>query len=291
MRLKSVLPLIAAMSLAVFSLHAQERLPASYQAHIATSAYVETLTFDDVRNLMTTAQSGETAAQYLLALIYNEGRLVPRDDVASRRWMLKAAEQGYVAAQLGMGKMYLANARTGPIPNYGDADRWLRLAAIQGDAEAQFWLGAAYERGLFGAIDYREALKWLRKAVAQGLPDAQYSLGGMYEAGEGVPESDEVAARWYRRAADHLFGVSGVWESELQMNYMYRDGRLKKDYVEAYMWAAIVGSSVDPPDGSDMKRAARHMTKAQIAEAQRRAEDWVQRHTPQSQNVVAEAAK
>ena len=187
--------------------------------------------------------------------------------------------------------MYLVNAKTGPVPNYADADRWLRLAAIQGDAEAQFWLGAGYERGLFGSIDYREALKWLQRASAQGLPDAQFCLGGMYEAGEGVPESDEVAARWYRKAADHFSDVSGVWEAEVQMNYMYRDGRLRKDYVEAYMWAAIVGSSGNPPDDSDMKRSARHMTKAQIAEAQRRAEDWIKRHKAQPQNVVARAAK
>jgi hypothetical protein len=59
---------------------------------------------------------------------------------------------------------------------------------------------------------------------------------------------------------------------------MYRDGRLPKDYVEAYMWFAIVGSAVVPPDVDDMKWAARHMTKAQIAKAQRMAEDWTRRH-------------
>ena len=107
------------------------------------------------------------------------------------------------------------------------------------------------------------------------------------EVGEGVPESDEIAARWYRKAADHFSDVSGVWEAEVQMNYMYRDGRLRKDYVEAYMWAAIVGSSGNPPDDSDMMRCARHMTKTQIAEAQRRAEDWIKRHKPLPQNVVA----
>lgn len=291
MRFESVLPFIAAVALVVSPLPAQERLPASYQKHRATWAHVETLTLDDVTDLTAKAQAGVQEAQYFLAVIYSEGRLVPRDMVASHQWMLKAAEQGYVPAELGMGEMYLVNAKTGPVPNYADADRWLRLAAIQGDAEAQFWLGAGYERGLFGSIDYREALKWLQRASAQGLPDAQYCLGGMYEAGEGVPESDEIAARWYRKAADHFSDVSGVWEAEVQMNYMYRDGRVRKDYVEAYMWAAIVGSSGNPPDDSDMKRSARHMTKAQIAEAQRRAEDWIKRHKPQPQNVVARAAK
>jgi hypothetical protein len=179
-----------------------------------------------------------------------------------------------------MGAMYLNDIRhNGVIPDYADAERWLRLAAMQGDADAQLWLGNGYERGYFGTFDYGEALKWLRKAAAQGLPDAQFSLGQMYEEGEGVPESASVAASWYRKAADHFpEDVGGVWEAEGQLAQMYREGRLPKDYVEAYMWFAIVGSSVIPNDVDDMKWAARHMTKAQIGKAQRMAEDWIKRH-------------
>ena len=72
---------------------------------------------------------------------------------------------------------------------------------------------------------------------------------------------------------------------------MYRFDRLRKDYVEAYMWATIVGSSVDPTDDTDMKHAAQHMTKSQIAEAQRRAEDWMRRHTHTTKNAVVQARK
>ena len=146
---------------------------------------------------------------------------------AAQNWMLKSAEQGYVPAQEGMGEMYLINFRhDGPIPGRGEAERWLRLAAMQGNADAQQWLGNGYERGWFGAADYAEALKWLREAAAQGLPWAQFGLAEMYEAGEGVPESDTVAAGWYRKAADHFSDLGGVWEAEVQLAYMYRDGRL-----------------------------------------------------------------
>jgi uncharacterized protein len=101
----------------------------------------------------------------------------------------------------------------------------------------------------------------------------------MYEDGEGVPESDSMAASWYRKAADHFSeGVGGVWEAEVQLAQLYRHGRLPKNYVEAYMWSAIVGSAVVPPVVDDMRWAARHMTKPQIAKAQRMAEDWSRRH-------------
>src|SRR6266581_2184223 len=75
-------------------------------------------------------------------------------------------------------------------------------------------------------------------------------------------------------------------EAEVQLAYLYRDGRLPKDDVQAYMWFAIVGSSVVPPTDDDMKRVARHMTKAQIVQAQRMAEDWIKRHTAQPANVA-----
>ena len=280
-----VLPMSAVLLLLVGAVRAQDRLPTSTQARLATAARLEAMSLRDFTRVESEAQSGHREAQYLMALVYGEGRLVPRDFAVARRWMLKSAEQSYVPAQGAMGEMYLNGVRDdGPIPDYGDADRWLRLAATQGDADAQFWLGTGYERGWFGGTDYRESLKWLRKAAAQGLPNAQFCLGQMYEEGKGVPQSDSLAAGWYRKAADHfpdVGHVGGIWEAEVQLVNLYRYGRLPKDDTEAYMWFAVVGSSVVPADDYDMKWAAQHMTKAQISQAQRMAEDWTKRHRRQ----------
>jgi Sel1 repeat len=287
MRVRSTLPFLAAMAFFVVPLLAQESLPPSYLEFLATLDRLQTLTQSDFRELTSKAQAGAPDALYLLALVYEEDLLVPRDKATAQRWMLKSAEQGYVPAQLWMGKMYFENDKDWPVPHYADADRWFRLAATQGDAEAQFWLGTAYERGLFGGIDYQESLKWLRKSAAQGLPDAQFCLGRMYEYGEGVPESDEMAAYWYRRAADHFpriggMRVGGVWEAEGQLVYLYRDGRLKRNDIEAYMWFTVVDSSVDPPidPATDdiVKQVAKRMTRAEITEAQQMAKDWIIRH-------------
>jgi TPR repeat protein len=247
------------------------------------------LTQSDFTDISSKARSGDKEAQHWMALLYGDGRLVPKDDAVARDWMLKSAEQGYAPAQEGMGRMYLRTmTKNGSVRDYGDADRWLRLAATQGYAEAQFWLGTGYEQGWFGGIDYGEALKWLRRAADQGHPNAQFCLGQMYEDGHGVAENNVVAAGWYRKAADHSPNpyLGGVWEAEVELAYMYRDGRLPRDDVQAYMWFAIVGSSVDPPTDDDIKKVARRMTRAQIAEAQRRAEDWVKRHTSQQEPLA-----
>jgi len=288
MALHKVLPAFAIFYLFVSVAPAQAPLPTSTQAQLATDAHLEGMTLDDFIKVVSQAQAGQREAQYLVALAYQEGRLVTRDHAVAASWMLKSAEQEYVPAQAGMGKLHIAGVKdNGPIPHRDDAEKWFRLAAEQGDADAQFWLGIAYQRGWFGGFDDREAFQWLRKAAAQGLPDAQFSLGQMYEGGEGVPESNSLAASWYRKAADHSPAyLGGVWEAEVQLADMYRDGRLK-DKVQAYMWFAIVGSSVDPPTDDDMKQAARHMTRAQIVQAQCLAEDWIKRHPWQRQTNVA----
>jgi hypothetical protein len=288
MALHKVLPAFAIFYLFVSVALAQAPLPTSTQAQLAAVDRLEGMTLNDFTRVVSQAQAGQREAQYLLALAYEEGRFVTRDHAVAASWMLKSAEQEYAPAQAGIGRIYIAEGKdNGPIPHRADADKWLSLAAAQGDADAQFWLGTAYQRGWFGGFDDREAFHWIRKAAAQGLPMAQFSLGQMYEDGEGVPECDSLAASLYRKAADHSPAyVGGVWEAEVQLAYMYRDGRLK-DKVQAYMWFAIVGSSLDPPVDGDVKEVARHMTRAQIVQAQRLAEDWIKRHPWQLQTTVA----
>jgi len=271
-------------------LSAQEPLPASTQAWLAELSSLRVLTQSDFTDISSKARSGDKEAQYWMALLYGDGRLVPKDDATARDWMLKSAEQGYAPAQERMGGMYLGNmTKSSSVRDYGEADRWLRLAATQGYAEAQFWLGTGYEQGWFGGIDYGEALKWLRKAADQGHPNAQFCLAQMYEDGHGVAEDNVVAAFWYRKAADHVpTYLLGIWEAQVELANMYRDGRLPRDDVQAYMWSAIVESSTDKPNDHDLKKIASHMTKTQIIEAQHRAEGWMKRHTSPDQPLAKE---
>ena len=62
------------------------------------------------------------------------------------------------------------------------------LAAAQGNAFAQFNLGAMYDNGRGVTEDKAEAVKWYRLAAAQGSVLAQFNLGVMYDKGEGVAQ-------------------------------------------------------------------------------------------------------
>ena len=62
-------------------------------------------------------------------------------------------------------------------PNAYDAFQELHNFAIRGEAEAQFYLGAMYEKDQ----DYPHAREWYTKAAEQNNVDALYNLGLYYE--------------------------------------------------------------------------------------------------------------
>ena len=96
------------------------------------------------------------------------------------------------------------------INDYDFAVRHFALAAEQGNAEAQFYLGTCYYKGEGVEQNYSEAVKWFRKAADQGVASAQYLLGFYYECGKGVEQDLKEAKNWYRKAADQGFELAIV---------------------------------------------------------------------------------
>jgi TPR repeat protein len=108
------------------------------------------------------ADKGDASAQYRLALMYTEGKGVPRDDKAALTWFQRAAEQG--------------------------------------EAAAQYETGVSYATGAGTAKNDAEAAKWFRRAADQGMPYAQLNLGLLYAAGRGVPQDNVEAMTWLQLA-------------------------------------------------------------------------------------------
>lgn len=80
---------------------------------------------------------------------------------------------------------------------------WFRRSADQGDEGAQIELGSIYDRGEIVPQDYAQAAYWyLKVAVLDGWDFIQCRLGHMYQVGLGVPKNLEQAVYWYRKAAE-----------------------------------------------------------------------------------------
>ena len=67
----------------------------------------------------------------------------------------------------------LATPSTTTPPEFEDDAEAVRLAAEQGDADAQYNLGAMYDNGRGVPEDDAEAVRWFRLAVEQGHAGAQ----------------------------------------------------------------------------------------------------------------------
>ncbi|KAG0260906.1 hypothetical protein DFQ27_003272 [Actinomortierella ambigua] len=145
------------------------------------------------------ADQGFADAEYNLGLMYDGGRGVDQSDDEATKWILRAAEQGHSLAQCTLGSIYL---KGDCVENYVQAADWYRMAALQGNEDAQFHLGEMLASGQGVKLDIVEAVLWYRMAGEQGLADAQVSLGRIFELGQGVEQSNDEAAQWYLKAAE-----------------------------------------------------------------------------------------
>ena len=95
---------------------------------------------------------------------------------------------------------------------------------------------AVWDRAVAAYIrgDYAEAMNWCRKAAEQGQAGTQYNLGDMYHQGQGVPQ----------------------------------------DFVWAHMWLNLAAAQGIENARKGRHIAAKRMTPAQIAGAQRLAREW-----------------
>jgi TPR repeat protein len=73
-----------------------------------------------------------------------------------------------------------------------------------------------------------EAFNWYRKAADQGDANAQYFVGADYKFGRGVPKDDAQAVVWYRKAAQQGEENAEIWLGE---SYIHGIGVNKRPRV------------------------------------------------------------
>ena len=96
-------------------------------------------------------------------------------------FLLNLARSGKIEAQVLLGEYFLDRQE------YAEALPWLRLAAGQGEVEAQRRLALMYETGQGVPRDYEQAAFWLRCATEQRDSVAFYKEGFSYTTSAGVP--------------------------------------------------------------------------------------------------------
>ena len=181
-------------------------------------------------NILELANEEDVFAQASATWGYREGYGTAVDHVEAVKWVRKAAEQGFARAQYDLGLMY--EFGTGVERSNEKAAEWYLKAAEQGYADAQYNLGDMYRDGRGVEESFEKAAEWVQKAADQGLAVAQNCLGFMYQNGTGVEQSYEKAREWYLKAAEQ-----GAADAQCNLGCMYLNGHgVEQSYEKAVEW-------------------------------------------------------
>jgi uncharacterized protein len=134
--------LLAAVAFTVVT-HAQAQGNANFEAGIA--AYQASDLPLAYKSFLAAAKEGHADSQFNVALMYERGIGIGKDEKEAVVWYGKAASQGNAAAQFNLGVLY-ENGRGTEI-DFVKANEWYRRASVQGDALAIGNLGMLYVRG------------------------------------------------------------------------------------------------------------------------------------------------
>jgi len=156
-----------------------------------------------------------------------------KDTITSVYWMELAAEQGNADAQYYLGRWGFSEVRDEPF----NLDHLLK-AADQGHVMAQDVLAKMYLRGQNGVEeDLEEGARWCKLASESGqdYANAHQRLARVYSKGWGVSEDLTLATELYRRAA--LLGDS--WSMQKLSSRYERGYGVEQDRAWAYAWGVM----------------------------------------------------
>lgn len=182
----------------------------------------------------------------------------------------------------------------------------LRQAAANGDAKAQFEIGAIYGEGRAVKKDDAESARWYERSAAQGFVPAEYRLGNLYEAGTGVEKDLKQAQLWYQRAAEagnrmamhNLaalnaggslgtpdFNTASEWfaraaalgmtDSQFNLGMLYARGLgVEQDFEQSYKWFSLAASTGDKDATQARDDIAKTLSADAVAKVNAEVKDW-----------------
>ena len=143
-------------------------------------------------------------AQARLATLYRMSSgalhaLLAGDPAEALVWVRAAAQAGFPAAQVRLGRMLLEGA--GTPPDARGAYAWFARAARNGDSEAMNMEGRCHENGWGVPVDLERAAASYRASAEAGHDWGRYNLGNLLFDGLGIASDPPQALRWFLLAA------------------------------------------------------------------------------------------
>jgi TPR repeat protein len=121
-----------------------------------------------IKLLKTVAESGNSFAQWRLALCFKHGLGVNKDSLEGDRWFTRAAE-----GRFDQGLPWPCN---NPSFRFDSAVKMFQTMADVGNKQALHWLGICYELALVVSADRERAFQLYRSSAAKGYAPAQNEM-------------------------------------------------------------------------------------------------------------------
>lgn len=197
------------------------------------------------------AEKGDRFAQFAVGNFLSP-RVAPwtgedKTDIDSAiDWYSRAAEQGQVAAQYALARIFLDE------PEYRNPDRalkWMRRSADLGYSRAQYGLALMFYDGRHFEKDHERSIEWARKAADQGEGNGFNIIGLIYEHGASVDADHDRAMEYFEEAAER-----GSVDGLINLTRLtFEDDSLTTTRLDRHVWSRIL----ERVDGDELARRDR----------------------------------
>lgn len=184
------------------------------------------------------------------------------NDAAAAQWYSIAADNGDAKAQVFMGRQ---------ATDMQERFMWFLKAAEQGNGYAQAEIGNSYNNGIAVVKDEKQAEHWYRKAIAQGVEYAYFNLASMYLA-----RGDKAALAWYLNAVK--WGKPGA---KTALGKIYAEGKIvPRDDQAALKWYLEGLQEMNVPQFSIMYEQVARIYYESVPQNRVEAYKWLEKAQP-----------
>lgn len=145
------------------------------------------------------ARQGLADAMYVLAIFYEKGLEVKKDEQQALIWYKKAIEAGKKTDYFNIA--YLLHCGSEKVRDYKEAAKYYLLSVEEGNAAACCNLGVLYSEGKGVEKSLEKAIHYFELGTSRGSAMAMRNLAAKYEKGEYVNKDLKKALELYEKAA------------------------------------------------------------------------------------------
>ena len=183
------------------------------------------------------ATKGYAGAQKAVGDLYRFGRGVAQDNAIAAQWYKKAADQNFAEAQCQLGYLMLRGRGVAADPQKARA--LFEAGMTQNNACSQHYMAFMYMNAMIRTLpDTKTALELDRLAAGNGDPEAQFNMGWANEIGWVEYSTDQEALNWYKHSASRGYPLAMERLAEVFENGQLRQ---KADPNAATMWRKRAG--------------------------------------------------